>query len=66
MRHFEFQLKVPDGRIVTADVRTESWRWPAAFSAACARVESDLGIPPDSGIICVGYRSVPDPFTAAA
>ena len=66
MRQFSFQLRIPDGRVVTAEVSTESWQWADAFSLACRRVEADLDITPNAGIICIGYTSVPDPFAAAA
>lgn len=66
MRTFEFQLRLPGGSVVTAKVTTESWQWHDAFSAACARVEAELGIPANSGVICVDYRSTPDPMSASA
>ncbi len=56
MRHFEFQLRLPDGRVVDAEAIAEPWRWTDAFTEACAKVEARHGLGPYAGIVCVGYR----------
>lgn len=57
MRQFQFQLRLRDGRIVTADAVAERWQWSEAFATACARVEQRLGLGGWSGIVCVSYTS---------
>jgi hypothetical protein len=59
MRCFEFDLQLPDGRILTAAVTSTTWL--DAFSRACARVEHDSGKPPNSGTVCRAYRSSRQP-----
>jgi hypothetical protein len=57
VRFFVFELKLPDGRIVEADAT--AWRWTAAFSEACSKVESRYGLGPWAGIVCVAYHTTP-------
>ncbi len=57
MRHFEFELQLPDGRSTTATATSATWR--EAFSTACMTVEASEGILPGSGIVCRSYRARP-------
>ncbi len=57
MRLFQFDLKLPDGRVVPASATAESWQWSAAFSAACREVERRYGLLPYAGTTCVSYSS---------
>jgi hypothetical protein len=62
MRHFEFELQIPDGTVLTVPV--DAFTWPDGFSRACQRVEKRNGLAPSSGIICRTYRSSPRPEPA--
>ena len=64
MRHFEFELQVPDGRTFATGVA--GFTWPEAFSRACAGIERSFGIEPDSGIVCRSYRSTRQPEPVAS
>lgn len=55
MRRFEFDLQLPDGRIVTIGADADVWR--EAFSRACATVEQAVSLAPNSGIVCRAYRA---------
>ncbi len=57
MRHFEFQLRLPDGRVVEAEAVAEPWRWTDAFSEACSKVEVQHRLGSWAGIVCVAYRA---------
>ena len=61
MRQFQFQLRLRDGQIVTADAIAERWQWSKAFAEACAQVERRLDLGSWSGIVCVSYESHPLP-----
>lgn len=64
MRHFEFELQLPDGRISAATAT--GFTWPDAFSRACQRTERRCGIEPNSGIVCLAYRSTRRPESPQA
>lgn len=59
MRRFRFNLRLREGRIVTAEVVAEQWQWSKAFAEACARVEERLDLGQWSGLVCVSYESSP-------
>ena len=62
MRHFEFELQIPDGTVLTVPV--DAITWPDGFSRACQGAEKRTGLAPGSGIICRRYRSSPRPEQA--
>ena len=59
MRTFEFQLQLPDGRLITSRVNAEVNAWGVAFTEACLDVEQRLDLGPWAGLICASYRSWP-------
>ncbi|MDH3307468.1 MAG: hypothetical protein OEO77_08140 [Acidimicrobiia bacterium] len=55
MRLFEFEIQLPGGQIVFAEVAARTWS--DAFSEACRQVEKKSSLLPHSGIVCRSYRA---------
>lgn len=55
MRTFEFQLQLPDGRVVAESTAAESWA--VAYTEACLNAERHHDLGPWAGIRCVAYSS---------
>lgn len=56
---YRFELQLPDGTVISETAHADSWRWSAAFGAACMSVEHKLGLTPRSGIRCIRYEWLP-------